>query len=139
MDEYGVLSGYEDGLDEDDDKGSRAVPSRTSLGSEAAFIEKFPSYGGYRWGIRNFTYRCLLTLPEIEVMSADTPHTLYKRGAMGGGSKPTESDIEEATRLTLEAQKRKEERRRREAGQYTIEEVFAGKADADAETKDKNE
>ena len=72
-------------------------------------------------------------------MSADTPHTLYKRGSMGGGSKPTESDIEEATRLTLEAQKRKEERRRREANQYTIEEVFAGKAESDAEAKDKNE
>lgn len=78
-------------------------------------------------------------MPEIEVMSADTPHTLYRKGSMGGGSKPTEQDIEEATRLTLEAQKRKEERRRREANQYTLEEVFAGKAESDAEEKEKKE
>ena len=122
MDEYGVLSGYEDGLGEDDEQGSRAVPSRTSLGGEAAFIEKYPCYGGFRWGIRNFAYRCRLTIPQIEIMSADIPHTLYKGGG-GRKGKVTQADVDEAERLTREAA----ERKRKKA--FTVEEVFNGDAD----------
>jgi len=119
---YGILGGYEDGFDEDDNEGSRAVPSRTSIGCEAAFIEKFPSYGGMKWGIRNFAYQCKLTLPEIELMMADLPHTLYSRR----DGKPRQSDIDEATRLMREAYEKK-----RRGEEYTVEEIFAGKAEMD--------
>ena len=130
MDKYGVLSGYEDGLDEDDDEGSRAIPSRTNLGSESAFIEKYPGFGGYRWGIRNFAYRCQLTIPQIEIMGADTPHTLYRRRKDNG--KVSQADVDDATRKTLESAKRKKEEREKKR-EYTIEEVFEGKADMEQE------
>lgn len=118
MDEYGILGGYEDGLDEDDDEGSRAIPSRTTLGSESAFIEKFPCYGGFRFGIRNYAYRCRLTMPQIELMMADLPHTLFKKKH----DKPTQSDVDEAMRLTMEAAERK--RKKKEEEGMTIEELF---------------
>ena len=122
MDEYGVLLGYEDGLDEDDEGGSRAIPSRTSLGTESAFVEKFPEYGRTRWGVRHWGYRCFLTLPQIELMSADLPHTLYRN------KKKADADEEaEMIRMTQEAAERR--RKAKESGEYTIEDVFDGLAD----------
>ena len=81
--EYGVDDGYKGGLDEDDGKGSRSVPSRTYIGSRAAFIKEYPEYGRIRsfffglievpfWG-----YRCVLSVAQIMIMSADVPHTLF--------------------------------------------------------------
>lgn len=55
-------------------------------------------------------------------MSADLPHTLYKK-------KNKASDIDDAEQKTREAMERKK-REREKAGQYTVEEVFAGEADA---------
>ena len=122
MDEYGVLLGYEDGLDEDDESGSRAVPSRTPLGIESAFVEKYPEYGRTKWGVRHWGYRCFLTMPQIEIMSADLPHTLYR-------NKKKEAMKEEAEviRLAQEAAERK--RKAKEKGEYTVEDVFDGIAD----------
>lgn len=131
MDEYGILGGYEDGLDEDDKQGSRAVPSRTDFGNESAFVEKFPCYGGHRWGIRNFPYQCLLTMPQIEIMSADLPHTLYRDKR----SSPGQKDIADAEKMMREAYEKKKKRREKEG--FTIDEVFNEKADIDSkENKD---
>lgn len=133
MDQYGVLGGYEERLDEADEQGSRAIPSRTSLGCEAAFCEKFPQYGGIRrffFGLieeRSWGYRCVLTLPQIEIMQSDLPHTLYKK--QKDRKKVVVDD--EAVRLQEEANKRAAERRAAKNGQqtYTIDELFADAAD----------
>ena len=122
MDEYGVLLGYEDGLDEDDEGGSRAIPSRTYLGVESAFVEKFPEYGRTRWGVRHWGYRCFLTLPQIELMSADLPHTLYRNK-----KKADADEVAEVERKNREIAERK--RKARESGEYTVEDVFDGLAD----------
>lgn len=138
MDGYGVLDGYEDGYSGDDEKGSRAIPSRTILGREAAFIKEFPEYGGVKsflFGlikIRNWGYRCYLTLPQIELMMADLPHPLFPQKAGESGNKAySQSDIDEATALTMAAMKRNREKhpiQDREQS-YTLEEVFNGDAD----------
>ena len=61
-------------------------------------------------------------MPQIELMSADLPHTLYRN------SKAVDkADEEEAIRKTREAAERK--RKAREAGAYTVEDVFNGIAD----------
>lgn len=122
MDEYGVLCGYEDGLEESDEEGSRAIPSRTSSGSRAAFIKEYPEYGKTRrfffglitekfWG-----YRCELTLPEIEIMMADLPHTLYKDKLK---KKEDKEDYDNMARLQEEANRKARERREK-----TLEELF---------------
>lgn len=63
-------------------------------------------------------------MPQIEIMQSDQPHTLFngKQGAK-------QEDIDEATRLTLEAAKKKKERQAKD--EYTTEEVFNGDADKD--------
>ena len=147
MDSYGILDGYEERLDEDDDEGSRAIPSRTSLGSEAAFIEKFPCYGGTRYfffglvAVRNWTYRCELTLPQIELMMSDLPHVLYKsvrkktkhsaRDVNPMERTFSRQDIDEATAANEESIRRSRERRRRQEQGFTVDEVFNGAADED--------
>lgn len=62
---------------------------------------------------------------------SDLPHTLLPpRDAKGEQKgKVTQEDIDEATRLTLEAAERKRKRLEREKAEYTVEEVFAGEAD----------
>lgn len=81
--------------------------------------------------MRSWGYRCVLTNPMIELMSADLPHTLYrKKGAA------RQEDIDESTRLMIEAAERR--KKLREAEQYSINEVFEGKADLDAQ-EDGNE
>lgn len=138
MDAYDVLSGYEDGHAEDDEDGSRAIPSRTSFGSEAAFIKEFPCYGGTRrffFGlieVRNWGYRCVLTLPQIELMQSDLPHTLYNFKSKGQkGQSFSQSDIDEAEKLNLLARQKSEENRRKRQQKegYTIDEIFNGDAD----------
>ena len=125
MEEYGILGGYEDGLDEDDEKGSRAVPSRTSFGCESAFVEKFPEYGKTKWGVRSWGYRCFLTIPQIELMQSDLPHTLYNF------KKKVVVD-DEAIRLQEEANKKARARRENQGQrQYTLDEIFAGAADSE--------
>ena len=119
-------------MDEDDEQGSRAIPSRTAFGSESAFIEKFPEYGRVKeffFGLiaeRNWGYRCVLTLPQIELMLTDLPHTLFH-----SKSKTLhDSDVEEANRLQEEANRKAAERRRRkESDEYTIDELFKGVAE----------
>ena len=61
-------------------------------------------------------------MPQIEIMSADIPHTLYKVGGSKKG-KVTQADVDEAERLTREAA----ERKRKKA--FTVDEVFNGDAD----------
>jgi len=56
-------------------------------------------------------------------MQADLPHTLYNTSK--GGVK--QDDIDEATRLTIEAAERKKKAKEQE--QYTVEDVFDGTAD----------
>ena len=137
MDDYGVLSGYEDGHDKDDEKGSRGIPSRTSLGSEAAFIKEFPCYGGTRrffFGlieVRNWEYRCVLTLPQIELMQSDLPHTLYNHKDKNGNPSVSKADYDEAQRANQESLKRSIERRKRRQQEqgYTVSELFNGEAD----------
>ena len=137
MDDYGILSGYEDGQDEDDEEGSRAIPSRTSFGGEAAFIKEFPCYGGTRrflFGlieVRNWGYRCVLTLPQIELMQSDLPHTLYIRKKKDGNKSVSKADYDEAQRANEESLRRSIERRRKRQQEqgYTIDEIFNGEAD----------
>lgn len=133
--EYGVDDGYKGGLDEDDGKGSRAVPSRTYIGSRAAFIKEYPEYGRIRsfffglvqvpfWG-----YRCVLSVAQIMIMSADVPHTLYlgrdergKGGSRAKTSKPEPFDPykpidpdDPSIRLNEESLRRARERRKKAA------------------------
>ena len=137
MDDYGILSGYEDGHSEDDEEGSRAIPSRTAFGGEASFVKEFPCYGGTRrflFGlieVRNWGYRCVLTLPQIELMQSDLPHTLYIRKEKKEKKVCSQADIDEATRLNAESLKRSRERRRKRQQEqgYTIDEIFNGEAD----------
>ena len=139
MDKYGVLGGYEERLDKNDKGGSRAIPSRTAFGCETAFIKEFPCYGGTRrffFGLieeRNWAYRCVLTLPQIELMQSDLPHTLYNPIDKDGNDTKvySQADIDEATRLNEESLKRSRERRkqRQQEQGYTLDEIFNGEAD----------
>lgn len=137
MDAYGILSGYEDGYEEDDEDRSRAIPSRTSFGSEAAFIKEFPCYGGTRrffFGlieVRNWEYRCVLTLPQIELMQSDLPHTLFLHKDKKDNKSVNKEAYDEAQAANRESLRRSIERRkkRQQDQGYTIEEIFNGEAD----------
>lgn len=139
MDDYGILDGYEDGHDEDDKDGSRAIPSRTSFGNEAAFIKEFPCYGGTRrflFGlveVRNWAYRCVLTLPQIELMQSDLPHTMYnhKKKDKDGNKSVSKADYDEAVKKNEESLRRSIERRKKRQQEqgYHLNEIFNGEAD----------
>ena len=123
-----MLDGYEDGHDEDDEKGSRSVPSRTAFGNEAAFVKDFPSYGRPRWRLfrweRNFGYRCVLTCAQIELMQADLPHTLFDRRNDREPEKNTKAS-DEVLRLQEEANRQMLARKKAKgADSYEIEELF---------------
>ena len=134
-----MLGGYKERLEEANKNGSRAIPSRTSIGCESAFIKEFPCYGDTRrflFGLiheRNWTYRCVLTLPQIELMQSDLPHTLYNYNPKGGTDNKSysQADIDEATRMNEESLKRSRERRRKRQQEqgYHIDEIFNGEAD----------
>jgi hypothetical protein len=139
LDDYGVLLGYEDGRSEDDEDGSRAIPSRTSFGSESAFIKEFPCYGGtkrFLFGlveVRNWGYRCVLTLPQIELMSSDLPHTLYHHTDKNGNKSVSKADYDDAVRANEESLRRSIERRKKRQQEqgYHLNEIFKGEADED--------
>jgi hypothetical protein len=139
LDDYGVLLGYEDGHDQDDKDGSRAIPSRTSFGSESAFIKEFPCYGGtkrFLFGlveVRNWGYRCVLTLPQIELMSSDLPHTLYHHTDKNGNKSVSKADYDDAVRANEESLRRSIERRKKRQQEqgYHLNEIFKGEADED--------
>lgn len=130
---YHVLDGYEDGSDELDEGGSRAIPSRTHAGRIAAFVKDFPCYGDTRWipfvgRITNYTARCVLTVPQMQLMQIDLPHTLYyhdkkkvKKKANVDNYKYNPTDP--AIAKTMESIKKRKERMSEEQG-YTTEELF---------------
>ena len=131
LSDYRVLDGYEDGLDESDEGRSRAVPSRTHAGQIAAFVKDFPCYGDTKWipfvgRITNYTARCVLTIPQIRIMQADLPHTLYFKTNKDGKVIRNVSKTDKAALLQEEANRKARERRAREAGEmpYTMEEIF---------------
>lgn len=75
----------------------------------------------------------MLTLPQIELMQSDLPHSLYNYNKEGKKDNEvySQSDIDEATRLCEESLKRSRERRakRQQEQGYTLDEVFNGEAD----------
>lgn len=65
-------------------------------------------------------------MPQIELMMSDLPHTLYKDGK----GKVTQKAVDDAMQKMQEAYERKKKRQEAEKERsYTIEEVFAEKAD----------
>ena len=134
LSDYYVLAGYEDGFDDDGERGSRPIPSRTHLGRIAAFVKDFPCYGDVRWvpfvgRIVNYTARCVLTTQQISIMQSDLPHTLYKHKVKDGNISYNPNDP--AFELQRLADEKAEARRkaRQEKEGYTVEEVFNGDAD----------
>jgi len=134
---YLILDGYENGLDELDEGGSRAIPSRTHTGRIAAFVKDFPCYGDSRWipfvgRITNYTARCVLTIPQMNIMQSDLPHTLYShdKKKKKKGAKANENFVynpnDKAIKLQEEANRRRQERLASQGGspQYTIDELF---------------
>jgi hypothetical protein len=71
-----------------------------------------------------------LTLPQIELMQADLPHTLFKKNSRNKNDGKVIVD-DEAIRLNMEEMRKAEARRRRREKGYTVDEVFAGLADDD--------
>lgn len=73
----------------------------------------------------------MLTLPQIELMQSDLPHTLYNSTKEKGGVDFSQSDIDEATKLNMLARQRAEERRKKRQQEegYTIDEIFNRDAD----------
>ncbi len=67
-------------------------------------------------------------MPQIEVMTGDLPHTLWKdrKGKPDGGS-PAESDIDDAVKLNEASMKRLREKLGRQG--CTVEELFNGDDD----------
>ena len=131
LSDYRVLDGYEDGFDESDEGRSRAVPSRTHAGRIAAFVKDFPCYGDSRWipfvgRIVNYTARCVLTVPQIQIMQADLPHTLYLKTDKDGKVKQKVNNGDAAFAKQEEANRRARERRAQLRGDvpYTMEEIF---------------
>lgn len=136
LSDYRVLEGYEDGRDESDEGGSRAVPSRTHAGRIAAFVKDFPCYGDSRWipfvgRVVNYTARCVLTVPQIQLMQADLPHTLYlgrDKKKKGGAKKPFKFNKKDpAIAMQEEANRKAAQRRAAKArGEipYTMDELF---------------
>lgn len=79
---YGVTDGYDDDMDDDDQKGSRGIPSRTGIGKRGSIIEKFPALGDplvLFGGIITIPFWGYLNTPIalMDVMIADLPHVLY--------------------------------------------------------------
>ncbi len=76
----------------------------------------------------------MLTLPQIELMQSDLPHTLYnfkKDKDGGGGAAVSQEGIDEAERLMILAKQKAEERKkkRQQKEGYTLDEIFNGDAD----------
>lgn len=103
---YGILDDYGRYMDDDDEKRSRSIPSRTKLGKRAAIIEKFPFlgqslslFGGLV--IIPFWVYDHTPIAVMEVMMADLPRVEYI-----DPDKITKQDLEEAKRKTIALQER---------------------------------
>ena len=73
----------------------------------------------------------MLTLPQIEIMQSDLPHTLYLHKDKKENKCVSKADYDEAEKANLESLRRSIERRRnrqQEQG-YHIDEIFNGEAD----------
>ena len=75
---YGIIGGDDDKLEDDGEERSRTIPSRTYVGSIAAFGEKhgwslMPFLGVRYWGYRNQSNAL------TELMIADSPHIDYDK------------------------------------------------------------
>ena len=72
-----------------------------------------------------------MTLPQIELMQSDLPHTLFLHKDKNGNKSVSKSDIDEAVRANEESLRRSIERRKKRQQEegYTIEEIFNGEAD----------
>lgn len=76
--------------------------------------------------VRNWTYNCELTMPQIEMMMSDLPHTSFRRRKAAKGG-PDADGYEESVRLNEESLRRFRERT---AGKgLTVDEVFGGADD----------
>lgn len=74
--------------------------------------------------VRNWGYRCELTMPQIELMMSDLPHTLYGKkdtNKSGGGTTLTDDVMQKQ----LEANRRAKERRERKG--VTLNDLFSEK------------
>ena len=73
----------------------------------------------------------MLTLPQIELMQSDLPHTLFHPKDGKDTKVYSQEDVDEATRLNEESLKRSHERRmkRQQEQGYTLDEIFNGEAD----------
>ena len=75
----------------------------------------------------------MLTLPQIEIMQSDLPHTLYphKGKKKDGHESVSKADYDEAQRANQESLKRSIERRKKRQQEqgYTRDEIFNGEAD----------
>ena len=76
--------------------------------------------------VRNWGYRCELTLPQIELMQTDLPHTLYIRKNDKGGGKKNTVASDEVIRLQEEANRRMRERKKKQKQEdtYSVDELF---------------
>ena len=73
----------------------------------------------------------MLTLPQIELMSSDLPHTLYIHKDKDGNTSVSKADYDEAVRMNEESLRRSIERRKKRQQEqgYTIDEIFNGEAE----------
>ena len=73
----------------------------------------------------------MLTLPQIELMQSDLPHTLYIRKDKDGNKSVSKADYDETVRMNEESLKRSIERRRKRQQEqgYHLNEIFNGEAD----------
>lgn len=67
-------------------------------------------------------------MPQIEVMTSDLPHTLWRGGGQKpDGDSPTDSDIDDAVKLNEASMERLRKRLGRQG--CTVEELFNGDDD----------
>ena len=73
----------------------------------------------------------MLTIPQIELMQSDLPHTLYNTKGNNGNPIVNKADYDEAQRANQESLKRSIERRKKRQQEqgYFVEEIFNGEAD----------
>ena len=73
----------------------------------------------------------MLTLPQIELMQSDLPHTLYIGKKKDGNKSVSKADYDDAVKANEESLRRSIERRKKRQQEqgYTIDEIFNGEAD----------
>lgn len=75
----------------------------------------------------------MLTLPQIELMQSDLPHTLFLHKDKAGNKGVSKESYDEAQRANEESLRRSIERRKKRQQEqgYTLNEIFNGEADED--------